>query len=295
MAYGAYLSRGRPQAVMTHANVGAANAVIGLIAAARMNIPLIFIAGKTSHSERETLGHRDKLIHGAQGAMYREYVKWEAEVHDPGSLCALLDRAYAIAMTEPRGPVALLLSRDVLLSEAEPTAEIQLRPARSPGINSNYLTDILRPLNSAKRPLLITNRAGADPAVVTLLTEAAERHGFGVLTPDDFYMSFPPAHAQHLGFRNDRALRETDFVLVLDTEVPWYPLANGPQALTVHVSADPLVQNIPLRSHRGDVFCGPRPLNFSAHSVRWNPQKPPPAKSGVHRSSLIFRSHPLMS
>src|SRR5436190_17549449 len=42
MAYGYYLATKRPQAVMTHANVGAANALIGLIGAARMNIPLLF-------------------------------------------------------------------------------------------------------------------------------------------------------------------------------------------------------------------------------------------------------------
>ncbi|MBK8201153.1 MAG: hypothetical protein IPK68_02095 [Bdellovibrionales bacterium] len=122
MAYGYYLATKKPQAVMTHANVGAANALIGLIGASRMNIPILFISGMTSQSERNTFGHRDKLIHWSQdtkdqGSMFREYVKWEAEISDPSVVCDVLDRAHAIAMSAPRGPVAIKVSRDILMSD----------------------------------------------------------------------------------------------------------------------------------------------------------------------------------
>ena len=263
MAYGAYLSSGRPQAVMTHANVGAANAVIGLIAAARMNIPLIFIAGKTSSSESDSSGHRDKLIHWAQeakdqGSMYREYVKWEAEVRDESSLYDVLDRAYAIAMSEPRGPVAISISRDVLVSErtSELPERIQIHATPPLAPDTAALKEILKKLGEAKRPLIITNRLGAEPKTVNSLVRAADSHGFGVVTPEDFYMSFPATHAQHLGFKHGAALKEADFVVVLDTEVPWYPLIKGPgqDATVVHVGPDPLAESIPLRSHRGDIF-----------------------------------------
>jgi acetolactate synthase-1/2/3 large subunit len=263
MAYGAYLGSGRPQAVMTHANVGAANAVIGLIAAARMNIPLIFIAGQTSVSERETLGHRDKIIHWAQeakdqGGMYREYVKWEVEVRDESCIYDVLDRAYAIAMSEPRGPVAISISRDILVSERVQSMpeKIQVQPSPPFTLNADSLKKFFSLLADAKRPLLITNRLGADPSSVPLLVEAAERHGLGVVTPDDFYVSFPATHTQHLGFKHGTALKESDLVIVLDTDVPWYPSENGPapEAKVVHVGPDPLLESLPLRSHRGDLF-----------------------------------------
>ena len=50
MAHGAYLMTGRPQAVMVHVNVGMANALCGLLNAAREQIPIFFTAGRTISS-----------------------------------------------------------------------------------------------------------------------------------------------------------------------------------------------------------------------------------------------------
>ncbi|MBK8201152.1 MAG: hypothetical protein IPK68_02090 [Bdellovibrionales bacterium] len=118
----------------------------------------------------------------------------------------------------------------------------------------------------AKRPLVVTNRLGADESAVGLLCKISEKHEIGVLTPEDFYLSFPADHPNHLGFRQSEALQESDLVLVLDTESPWYPLENGPiaGAKVVHVGPDHLFQAIPLRSHRGDLFLQSCPKSFLA-------------------------------
>lgn len=269
IAYGQYLVTQRPQAVMTHANVGAANALIGLMGAARMNVPLIYIAGMTSSSERARLGRRDKLIHWSQDSkdllgLCREYVKWEVRLDDPSAVCDALDRAYAIAMSPPCGPVAIGITRDVLMSDAMAPlpCNVQVRPTSTLAPNADELGQIGRWLNDAKRPLAITNRLGQDVDAVAKLCAASERHGMGVITPDDFYCSFPPAHAHHLGFSYHGIVREADFVLVLDTDAPWYPMDQGPNAAVrvAHVGADPLFEDLPLRSHRGDAFlrCSPR-------------------------------------
>src|SRR3970282_876989 len=47
MAHGHTMLTGRPQAMMVHVGVGTANAVNGLINASRMNIPILFTAGRT--------------------------------------------------------------------------------------------------------------------------------------------------------------------------------------------------------------------------------------------------------
>lgn len=271
MAYGSYLATQRPQAVMTHANVGAANALIGLIGAARMNIPIIFIAGMTSFSERGTTGARNKLIHWSQDArdaagLYREYVKWDVEVQDASTLYDVLDRAYAIAMTPPYGPVAIRIARDILIREdigAVPLAP-QVRALSRSTPTAQEMQQVSGSLESATKVLLITNRLGLDTEAVKLLSRLSDRHGLAVVTPDDFYMSFPHNHPNHLGFRHSSALREADLVIVLDTEVPWYPLENGPRddAQVIHVGSDPLFQSIPIRSHRGDSFVRSDPRQF---------------------------------
>lgn len=261
MAYGCYLASGRPQALMTHANVGAANALIGLIGASRMNIPLIFIAGLTSRSERGTAGHRDKLIHWSQdakdpGAMFREYMKWEAEISDPETAADIIDRAFTIAMTPPFGPVAIKICRDILVSEKisarASTPAVSAGPAPSP----SALSTSAGWLAASKRPLVLTNRLGADPAAVSLLSEISGARAIPVVTPEDFYMSFPAGHPYHLGYSNGQALAEADLVLVLDTEAPWFPLEKGPApgAKVIQIGPDPLFADIPLRGHRADLF-----------------------------------------
>ena len=52
MAHGYWLTTGRPQAVMVHVNVGLANTVMGVINAARDNVPLLLLSGRTPAGER---------------------------------------------------------------------------------------------------------------------------------------------------------------------------------------------------------------------------------------------------
>src|SRR5262249_55788086 len=66
MAHGYYMVTGRPQAVMVHVSVGTANAVNGLMNAARDNVPILFTAGRTPLFEEGRFGARSSYIHWAQ-------------------------------------------------------------------------------------------------------------------------------------------------------------------------------------------------------------------------------------
>ena len=66
MAYGVTLVTGQPQAVMVHVNVGTANALCGLINAARENIPMLMAAGRTPWFEQGDRSSRSLNIHWAQ-------------------------------------------------------------------------------------------------------------------------------------------------------------------------------------------------------------------------------------
>ena len=109
MAHGYYLVTGRPQAVMVHVNVGTANALMGLLNAARDNVPIFFTSGRTPLTESGRVGSRDLPIHWGQemcdqAGMLREYVKWDYELRYGEQVAAIVDRALAIAMAAPRGP-----------------------------------------------------------------------------------------------------------------------------------------------------------------------------------------------
>lgn len=119
MAHGYYLATGRPQAVMVHVNVGTANALLGLIAAQRDRVPLLLAAGRSPVSQAGRPGSRTSVIHWGQemfdqAGSIREFTKWDYELRVGEDVTTVVDRALAIAMSEPRGPVYLSLPRETL-------------------------------------------------------------------------------------------------------------------------------------------------------------------------------------
>ncbi len=66
MAHGYGMVTGRAQAVMVHVIVGLANALCGVINAARGNVLMLMTAGRTPITESYFLGCRDRPIHWAQ-------------------------------------------------------------------------------------------------------------------------------------------------------------------------------------------------------------------------------------
>src|SRR5262249_29345825 len=118
---------GRPQAVMVHVIVGAANALAGIINASRVGVPMLFTAGRNPITEAGMPGARNRPIHWAQesfdqAGLAREFVKWDYELRNFVQLETVVDRALAIAAAEPQGPVYLTLPREVL-SEAQESFE----------------------------------------------------------------------------------------------------------------------------------------------------------------------------
>src|SRR5574341_735165 len=87
MAHGYAMVTGRAQAVMVHVIVGAANALGGVINAARANVPMLMTAGRNPITEAGALGSRDRPIHWAQesfdqASIVREWVKWDYELRN---------------------------------------------------------------------------------------------------------------------------------------------------------------------------------------------------------------------
>ena len=128
MAHGAHLVTGRAQAVMVHVSVGTANAICGLMNAARDRIPILLTAGRSPILEAGALGARDLRIHWGQemfdqAGMVRELVKWDYELRDARQVDDVVDRADRDRNWQNRkGPIYLTLPREVLASPAAPSA-----------------------------------------------------------------------------------------------------------------------------------------------------------------------------
>ena len=267
MAHGAWLATGRPQAVMVHVTVGTANAACGIITAARSQVPILMSAGRTPITEEGPPGTRDLYIHWAQesfdqGAMLREYVKWDYELRVPSQVEAVVDRAFELMLSEPRGPVYLTLPREVL---AAPLPSLDITSPARRHVAALRLPDparveeAARLLAHARSPLILVSGAGRDPAAVPALLALADAGGIGVVEVDPTHVNFPQSHPLHVGFTQpsgtDPALGEADVILVVDADVPWYPSLAKPEAgaAVIHLAVDPAFSRYPMRSFPCDV------------------------------------------
>jgi acetolactate synthase-1/2/3 large subunit len=267
MAHGYYLLTGRPQAVMVHVNVGTANCLNNLINAARDNVPIVLLAGRTPVTERGRKGSRTRPIHWAQemfdqAGMLREIVKWDYELRYPEQAADAVRRAVEIALTPPRGPVYLVLPREALAGEVPVGIDLSPRPVPgAPRPDPAAIARLAAWLAEAEFPLVITSAAGRDAAAVPALAHLAERFAIGVVSAWPRYVNLPAGHPMHLGYAPGDALRAADLVVVLESDVPWFPHLEAPRpaARVAHVGVDPTFARYPMRSFPSDLAVAGEP------------------------------------
>jgi acetolactate synthase I/II/III large subunit len=262
MAHGYYLATGRPQAAMVHVGVGTANSLGSIINASKARVPILFFAGRTAITEHGEPSSRAAFIHWAQesfdqASMVREYVKWDYELRNPGQLETVIDRALTMAMSEPRGPVYLIMPPEILAA-----APGKLSCHKQPRYDlPTFYPDPAKIeiaadcLSRSQSPLIITSGLGRSHRAVQALVNLAEAEGIGVVSFSPEYMNFPRDHFCHLGFVPAPYLAEADTILVIDCDVPWFPNIAAPSgsATVIQAGIDPLYASYPIRSFPSDI------------------------------------------
>ncbi len=254
MAHGYHLVTERPQVVMAHTNVGLANALMGLINASRENIPMLVASGRTPVSEQGLFGGRDLPIHWGQemldqGAMVRQFTRWDYELRYPDQTVAIVDRALALAQAPPGGPTYVSLPREVLAARLDsPLTTAPLPPAPTrPGPDPTGIDRVASLMANSQRPVLVTSRA--DHAAQDALAGFVETHRLPVVQFWPSRLSLATTSDWNGGFDHRGALARADLIIVLDTMVPWIPRAwePGPDVPVVAVGPDPMFSEMPFR------------------------------------------------
>jgi acetolactate synthase-1/2/3 large subunit len=264
MAHGHALLSGRPQAAMVHVNVGTANIGMGLINARRAHVPLLAIAGRTPHYEEGKVGVRTNFVQWGQdtfdqGAMFREFTKWDYELRSPHALETVVDRALAISQSAPAGPCYLVLPKEPLCEKAPAShvsVEPRLAPSRAAAPDEQSLRTALNWIRSAKRPLIVTADLGRHPGGPEALVRFSLAIGAGVVEHGKRnFFNFPTEHPHHLGFEPNALVAEADLVIAVECPVPWIPaqakLKRAPPV--IQIALDPLFSDLPMRGFPSDL------------------------------------------
>jgi len=261
MAHGYYQVAGKPAGVMVHVTVGTGNTICALMNAARDNVPLLLMAGRTPLTQSGHIASRSAPIHWGQenfdqAGVVREYTKWDFELRAGQPVDEVLDRALDIALSEPRGPVYLTLPREVLAdagrapSRPLPTTEIATSQP-----SARHIDQLADWVAKAEWPMILTSNLGRDRGAVGVLAALAERHAIPVAEPHASCVNLPASHALKTGHAGNELLSRADLVIVAECEVPWYPRYFTPRADAkfVHLGVDPLWERYPIRSFPADL------------------------------------------
>lgn len=273
MAHGYYAMSGKIPVAMVHTTVGTANATMGVMNAARDNIPLVLLAGRTPITQNGHEASRSGHIHWGQesfdqGGMIREYVKWDYEVRHGQPIGEIINRAVRIANAAPCGPVYVILPREVLVDPATSSTNLPLlRAPRRPLPNSEDIQDLGQLIKQSKFPVIATSFAGKNIQAAKQLAAVAEYCGIPVVQPFARYVNLSSDHPMHVGFESKLWIERADLILVIDCDVPYIPrfVTVNPDAKVVHIGTDPTFSRIPYRTYPSCLdVCGETEFILSA-------------------------------
>lgn len=218
----------RPMAVALHSNVGLLHATMAIFNAWCGRAPML-ILGATGPGDAEERRPWIDWIHTAkdQGALIRNYTKWDDEPRSAGAALESMMRAHQIAATQPYGPTYVCL--DVGLQETKldkplnfPDVE-RFKPGVPPAPAQEAVEAAARMLVNAKKPLILMGRMSRRMDDWNARIELAEALGAAVMTDTKPGAVFPTEHPLHLidpRFRPSPAAgditKEADVILSLD-------------------------------------------------------------------------------
>ncbi|MDB5846803.1 MAG: acetolactate synthase [Rhodoferax sp.] len=282
IAHGYTKVTGKPLIAILHSNVGLMHGTMAIFDAWVDRVPVI-VLGATGPVDAAKRRPWIDWIHTAQdqGAMVRNFTKWDAQPASIGAAQEALLRAHQIATTAPQGPVYVCF--DAALQEsklpempvlADPARYLAPPPARPSDAVLAQAADLL---SNARRPVILMGRVTRDMAGWERRVQLAETLQAEVLTDLRVGAAFPTDHPLHaapsgafLTPAAQEVLRGADVVLSLD----WLDLSGtlkqawGDQPVgskVIQVSVDHYSHNGWSMDHQGlppvDLFllCEPEP------------------------------------
>ncbi|GAA5942568.1 uncharacterized protein JCM15063_000037 [Sporobolomyces koalae] len=248
---------GKPAAVIVHVDCGTQALAGAVHNVSTCRTPVLIYAGASPFTQdNELAGSRNEFIHYLQNAVdqpqiVRQYMRHVAEIRTGKNLQQVALRALQYANSEPKGPVYLWAMREIteehLIEEEVPdvrTTELWSPIELSP-LNKTSVARIATALAKATKPLIVTTYAGRNHAAVEALTRLVELTATPVFSSCVSTVNIPFNHYAHAGVsfgQHNPLVEEADFILILDSDVPWVPMHTkpNPAAQIFHIDCDPL-------------------------------------------------------
>jgi thiamine pyrophosphate-dependent acetolactate synthase large subunit-like protein len=258
IAHGYAKVTGKAMAAAVHSNVGLFHATMAIFNAWCDRMPII-ILGATGPVDAAKRRPWIDWIHTTadQGAIVRNYTKWDDQPASPAAAREALLRASWLSNAAPQGPVYINLDAEMQEAALEkplpPCDAGRYMPAVINAAPADLISQAAEWLARAKHPVILAGRVSRDVTAWRQRVALAEALGARVTTSLKVGAAFPTDHPLHvdapMNFTQDEltpVLREADVILSLD----WVdlagilkPLGGPPAAKVIQVSLDHQLHN----------------------------------------------------
>ncbi len=257
-AHASYMISGKPQVVMVSSELGTLQLGAGGHNAYWGRIPVILWAGQMAGPHRVNW----KGEPFDQGLMLRNFVKWDHTLTPNEPVTEVLQKAFATALTEPRGPVYLVYPRGTSSAQVP---KVEFSPAtehigKTP-LDLGKLREAADALIKAENPLIVAASTGRYHDSVDSLVQLAETLCAPVLT-GQIYMNFPTSHPLWAGGegaagfpRRNAFIRNADAILALDYDTAYAAREQSlPNVKVIKIGPDEFTAGRPMWNRGADTF-----------------------------------------
>jgi thiamine pyrophosphate-dependent acetolactate synthase large subunit-like protein len=250
----------QPMGCLLHSNVGLMHGLMAIFNAWINRAPIVMF-GATGPVDADIRRPWVDWVHTAQdqGALLRNYTKWDDQPTSVPALCESFLRAMQLACTPPKGPAYVCLDAGLqelpLKGAVEFPDPSRFKPGPPPAPSQDTLEEMARLLVGANRPLLLVGRVSRKVEDWDRRVRLAEALGAKVISELRAGAGFPTEHPLHVypprytpSKETLELMRSADVILALDSFDlgGWFKLMNvrgGPKATVIHCSVDSYVHN----------------------------------------------------
>ena len=248
---------GKAMVTAVHSNVGLMHATMAIFNAWCDRMPVI-VLGATGPVDAAKRRPWIDWIHTSrdQGALIREYTKWDDQPASPAAAREAILRGTWIANTAPQGPVYINFDAELQESKvSEPLPPIDVArymPEVTTAAPAELVKQAAATLKGAKQVLILAGRCSRSEAAWNARVQLAEALGARVVTDLKIGASFPTEHPLYAGAPRAispdsvEGLKNVDVILSLD----WVDLAGAlrsygpsPSVKVIQVSLDHRIHN----------------------------------------------------
>ena len=228
IAHGFARASGKLMAVALHSNVGLMHASMAIFNAWCDRVPML-VVGATGPWDAAKRRPWIDWIHTAsdQGALVRDYTKWDNQPASVPAAYEALLRACQLADTAPRGPTYVNLDAALQESKVGPlpalpdVSRFAAPPSTVP--SAEAVQEVVKIISAAKNPMILAGRGWRTEEAWKTRIAFAEKIQARVFTDIKAGAAFPTDHPLHAAppatffdEASKKLLREADVVISLD-------------------------------------------------------------------------------